>query len=309
MESNIYDLIIVGSGPAGLTAGIYASRYKLKTLIIGKINGGLMVEAHKICNFPTEECISGIELTEKMVKNAKAQGAEIVNKEITKIEEAQEGLFKLISSEGREFFSRTIILAYGTVHRRLGLPNEEKLLGRGISYCATCDGMFFKNKKVAVVGGSDSALTAALYLSEIAEKVFLIYRREKLRGEPVWIEKVYQSKNIEVILNTQVVELIGENKLEEIKLSNGSQLEINGLFIEIGTEPVKYDFIKELKIETDEDGYLKVNQAQQTSKLGIWAAGDLTTGSNYFRQIITACAEGAIAAESVFKYLKAKENS
>jgi thioredoxin reductase (NADPH) len=305
METNIYDLIIIGSGPAGLTAGIYASRYKLKTLIIGKINGGLMTESHKICNFPTEENITGLDLSEKMEKNAKVQGAEIINKEITNITEA-DGLFTINSSDNIEFISRSIILAYGTVHRYLGLPKEKELLGKGISYCATCDGMFFKNKTVAVIGGSNSALTSALYLADIAEKVYLIYRREKLRGEPVWIENINQSKNIEVLLNSQAIELIGENKLEKIKISDKSELAVDGLFVEIGTEPRNYDFIKNLKINTDEKGYIEINQAQQTSRTGIWAAGDLTTGSNNFRQIITACAEGAIAAESVFKYLKTK---
>jgi thioredoxin reductase (NADPH) len=304
METNIYDLIIVGSGPAGLTAGIYASRYKLKTLIIGKINGGLITESHKVCNFPTEEDITGIELAEKMEKNAKTQGAKIVNEEVVDVVEKGDGLFKIISSDNTEFISRSLILAYGTVHRRLGLPNEERLLGKGISYCVTCDGMLFRGKIVAVIGGNDSALTSALYLADIANKVYLIYRGEKLRGEPVWIDNINQAKNIEVLLNSEVTELIGENKLEKIKISNGTQLEINGLFVEIGTEPIKYDFVKNLKIDTDEKGYIEVNQAQQTSRAGIWAAGDLTTGSNNFRQIITACAEGAIAAENLFKYLK-----
>jgi len=166
--------------------------------------------------------------------------------------------------------------------------------------------MFFKNKTVAVIGGSDSALTSALYLADIADKVYLIYRGEKLRGEPAWIENIKQSKNIEVLLNSEVTELIGENKLEKIKISNGTQLEVNGLFIEIGTEPISYNFIKNLEINTDEKGYIEVNRAQQTSRAGIWAAGDMTTGSNNFRQIITACAEGAIAAENVFKYLKTR---
>ncbi|PJA02332.1 hypothetical protein COX73_01350 [bacterium (Candidatus Gribaldobacteria) CG_4_10_14_0_2_um_filter_36_18] len=306
METNIYDLIIIGSGSAGLTAGIYASRYKLKTLIIGKINGGLMTESHKICNFPTEEDITGLDLSEKMEKNAIAQGAKIINKEITNITEA-DGLFTISSSDNMKFVSRSIILAYGTIHRHLGLPWEKELLGKGISYCATCDGMFFKNKTVAVIGGSDSALTSALYLADIADKVYLIYRGEKLRGEPAWIENINQSKNIEILLDSQVTELIGENKLEKIKISNGTHLEVNGLFIEIGTEPISYDFIKNLKINTDEKGYIEVDQAQQTSRAGIWAAGDLTTGSNNFRQIITACAEGAIAAENIFKYLKTNE--
>jgi len=303
MESNVYDLIIVGSGPAGLTAGIYANRYKLKTLVIGKVNGGLMTEAYKICNFPTEEKITGFELTEKMVKNAQAQGVKIINKEVIDITEFGK-LFKIVSFDNMKFISRSVILAYGTTHRRLDLFREKELLGKGISYCATCDGMFFKNKVVAVVGGSNSAITSALYLSDIAKKVYIIYRGKKLRGEPAWVESVNQCKNVEIIFNSQVAELIGENKLEKIKISNGVQLDINGLFIEIGTEPIKYDFIKNLKIDTDKKGYIKVNQAQQTSKKGVWAAGDLTTGSNNFRQIITACAEGAIASESVFKYLK-----
>lgn len=303
MEDKKYDVIIMGSGPAGLTAGIYSSRYKLDTLIIGKLNGGLMTETHKICNFPTEKEIDGFSLTQKMEDNARLNGVQIINKEIKDIIKTEDG-FKVVTSDGKTFLSKAVILAFGTQHRRLNLENEESLLGRGVSYCATCDGLFFKNKKVAVVGGGDSALTSALYLADVAEKVYLIHRGNKFRAEPIWVEKVNSSNKIEILFNSQVTKLIGKEKLEAITLSDQSELSVDGLFIEIGTEPQKYDFINTLGIKTDDRGYIEVDSSQKTSCPGIWAAGDVTNGSNNFRQIITACSEGAIAANSVFEFTR-----
>ena len=307
MANESYDLVIVGSGPAGLTAGLYAVRYKLKTLVIGKINGGLMTESHKICNFPTEKDIAGIDLSKKMADNATSQGVIIVNDEIVDIKKEGE-YFEVKLVSGKNFSTKTIILASGTTHRYLGLDKEKEFLGRGLSYCATCDGMFFKNKMVGVVGGSDSALTSALYLSDLAEKVYLIYRGQKLRGEPVWVEKIYQQNNIEVLLETNITKLIGNEKLTDIELDKPYQeqnsLKLDGLFIEIGHTPELGDYIKKMGIEINEQGYLKVGLDQKTTCPGIWAAGDITTNSNGFRQIITACAEGAVAAENVFHHIQ-----
>ena len=307
MADEKYDLVIVGSGPAGLTASIYATRYKLKTLVIGKINGGLMSQSHKICNFPTEKDITGLDLTQKMIENATSQGVTIIGDEIVNIKKEKED-FRVGLASDKNFSTKTIILASGTTHRHLGLDKEKEFLGRGLSYCATCDGMFFKDKIVGVVGGSDSALTSALYLSDIAKKVYLIYRGQKLRGEPVWVEKIDQQNNIEVLLKTNVTKLTGEERLTSVNLDKSYQeknkLELDGLFIEIGHTPELGDHIKKLGIEVNEQGYIKVGSDQKTTCQGIWAAGDITTNSNGFRQIITACAEGAVAAENIFHYIQ-----
>lgn len=301
----IYDLIIIGAGPAGITASIYASRYKLNHLVIGEIPGGLITEAHSICNFPTEMDINGFDLMQKMQNNAVHLGAEILSMErISKIEKEGE-VFKLETESKKIFQSKTILLATGTKHRSLNIENEHKYLGRGLAYCATCDAMFFKDKIVSVVGGGNSALTAALYLAEVAQKVFLLARGEEFNGEIAWVDLVNKNEKIEVLFKTQVKELRGETKLTEIVLDkNGEEkvMSLDGLFVEIGTDPDNF-LSDQLGVETDKK-FLKVNQAQKTNIDGVWAAGDLTTNSNFFRQVITACSEGAIAAYDIFSYLQ-----
>jgi len=306
-KRDIYDLIIIGAGPAGLTASIYASRYKINHLVIGYALGGLAFDAHKICNFPTEVEISGAELTRRMQNHMEHLGGKLLLDEVRDIKRDDDGRFRIITQNNQEeFLTKTIVLAIGTKHRRLNLPEEEKFLGKGISYCATCDAMFYRDKVVAVYGGSDSANTASIYLSQVAKKVYQIYRRDKLRGDPSWIEQVLKNEKIEVIYNRRIVGLKGENKLEKIILDNEYQrkkeIEVDGLFIEIGTVPDD-KLIKKLNLETDENGYIKVKNDQQTSQEGVWAAGDITNNSNNFRQIITACSEGAIAVNSIFDYL------
>jgi len=305
-DQEIYDVLIVGSGPAGFTASIYASRYKLKTIVVGKLPGGLASESHKICNYPSEKEISGMELTAKMLEAAESQGAEIVVDEVSSVKKDGD-LFAVTSTEGKTWLAKTILIASGTEHRKLGVPREQELTGRGVSYCATCDAMFYRGKTVAVAGGSDAALTAALYLSEIAEKVYLIYRGTELRGDPTWAEQVRNSAKVEIIYSANIIELLGTNKLEGVKLdrlyNKGSELAVGGLFVEIGTEP-RLDAYQGFDLALDGEGYLKVGKDQSTGQPGVWAAGDITDGSNGFRQIITAASEGAIAAESIFKYLK-----
>lgn len=303
---NSFDLIIIGSGPAGLSASIYASRYKVANLVIGSPFDSLAAKAHKICNYPSESEITGPDLVKKMYDNAKNAGGIMLMDQVVGIE-GSSGDFKITTQSNGEYQAKAVIICTGTKHRKLNLKNEEKYIGKGLSYCATCDAMFFKDKVVVVIGGSDSANTTSLYLSKIAKKVYQLYRGESLRGEQAWVDQIKSLDNIEVIYNTNVVDLMGEPTLQKIKLDkehNGSdELEVNGLFVAIGSVPDKALF-ERLGIETNEGGYVKVGRDQKTNLDGIWAAGDLTDGSNGFRQIITACSEGSVAAEDVYKYLQ-----
>ena len=305
-----YDLIIIGAGPAAYTASIYASRYKIKHIIIGEAYGGLMAEAHKICNYPSEIEITGMELMQKMQQHAESYGVEIKMDRVVQIKQVN-NLFQVATQNSGEILTgKVILLATGTKRRKLNLPREQELIGKGISYCATCDAMFYKGKKVAVVGGSNSALTAALYLAEVAEHVYQIYRGDELRGETVWVEQVKENPKIEVIYKTNVVKLLGVDKLSGVELDpdyNGQrQLKLDGLFVEIGSLP-EVSCPDGFSLETDAAGYLVVNNDQSTNLSGVWAAGDITNASNNLRQIVTACSEGAIAAESIFKFLKSKK--
>jgi thioredoxin reductase (NADPH) len=309
MDKSKYPLIIIGAGPAGLTASVYASRYKIDHLVIGKSLGGLASEAHKVCNFPTEKEISGMEITKKMQKHAESLSVSLVMDKIVDVDQEKE-VFEVTTQGRKKFSAKALLLAVGTEHRRLNLPDEKKFIGKGVSYCATCDAMFYRDKTVAVVGGANSANTASLYLAEIAKKVYQIYRKGKLRGDAIWIDQITKNKKIEVIYNTKVVGLKGKEELGKIILSapykGQTELAVNGLFAEIGTIPQK-DLINQLSLETDENGYIKVGSDQKTSREGVWAAGDITTASNNFHQILTACSEGAIASDSIFKFLQEKK--
>ena len=303
MKEKKYSLVIVGAGPAGLTASIYASRYKLNHMVIGETLGGLAFTAHRICNFPTEKEISGADLVAKMCDQVESMGVSILTGRIVDISKKEEG-FELTSDDGEIFLADTIILANGTEHRKIGLPDEEKYIGKGVSYCATCDAMFFRDKVAAVVGGSDSANTASLYLAELAKKVYQIYRGKELRGETVWVDKVKNNDKIEIIYETEIVGLKGDGKLEAVVLNqNNKEIKVDGLFIEIGAIPHR-DLADRLGLKVNERGYIEVTSDQRTSREGIWAAGDITSGSNNFHQIITACSEGAIAAENVFHFIQ-----
>jgi thioredoxin reductase (NADPH) len=307
-EIKKFDLCIIGNGPAGMAAATYAARYKINQILIGDLPGGLMTSSHKICNFPSEIEISGMDLSQKMLNQINFLEVPQKLARVDSIEQIND-VYNIILSSGEVIESKTILLATGTKHRHLGLPNEKTLTGRGVSYCATCDAMFYKDKIVAVVGGGDSANTASIYLSQIASKVYQIYRGDALRGETAWIDQIKLNKKIDVVYNTQITELVGENKLTGIKLdklfNDSNELNLDGLFIEVGSEP-DLDLINQLSLETDKGHYIVTKENQTTSREGVWAAGDITTNSNSFRQIITACSEGAIAAENIFKYLHTK---
>lgn len=301
-ENKTYQLVIIGAGPAGLSASIYASRYNVDHLVIGSLLGGQISETHLIDNYPGIEDMTGFEFSQKLGHHAQKYGtgiASVVVKKITK----KESEFEIELDGGKKIQSKTILLATGTKRRKLGIKGEEEFVGKGVSYCATCDGFFYKGKTVAVIGGSDSAAGAAVYLADVAEKVYLIYRKANLRCEPYWCKLIENNPKIEVIYETNVVEISGENKVEKIKTDTQKELKIDGLFIEAGSDP-NIDFAKDLGVEIDENGYIKINSDSSTTVPGVWAAGDITTGSDKFRQVITAASEGAIAARSIHNYLR-----
>ena len=306
MSTKIFDVAIVGSGPAGYSASVYASRYNLRNVVFGKLPGGTISEAHKVCNYLAFEEITGLELSDRFSSHAKNFGAEIQNKSVVDIKKVGD-IFKIYTESDNIFEAKSVILATGTKRKKLAIPDEDKYIGKGVSYCATCDSNFFKEKMVAVVGGSNAATTAALLLSEVATHVYIIYRKDALRGDQKWVEAVLQNKKIEVIYNTLVIGLKGNGKLEGITLdtefNRGKLLKVDGLFIEIGSEP-NGDLPLKLGLKTDEVGYIKTKEDQSTNIEGIWAAGDMTTNSNRFQQVVTAVSEGAIAANSVYQYLK-----
>ena len=299
VEKN-YDVIIIGGGPAGLSAAVYAARYKLKLLVFSKNMGGLAATAHKICNFPSYNEIKGFELMERFTKHAEELGTPINYDEVTKIEKKDKGF--IVYTENEKFKCKKIIFAGGTIRTRLNVPGEGKFLGRGISYCTTCDAAFFKNKTVCVVGGSDAALTSALLLDEYASKIFIIYRGEEFfRADPTWVDAVNKNKNITKIFKEEITEIIGDKSVEKIKLKSGKEMKIDGVFIEIGGVP-ETSLLNPLKIGLDEKGYIIVDKEQKTNIHGLFAAGDIT--DNKLKQIITAAAEGAVAAYGVYKEIK-----
>lgn len=301
-----YELAIIGAGPAGLSASIYASRYGIENIIIGGVPGGLTTETHEIGNWLGTEKITGAEFAQKALAHAKNLGAGIIFGLADQIEKDNEG-FKIFTSGGEKIQARAVLLAMGTKHRKLGIPGEKELAGKGVSYCATCDGFFYRGKTVAVIGGSNSAAQAAVHLGNIADKVYLIYRRDKLRAENFWIELIGKNPKIEIIYNTNLKEIKGTDKVEEIILDNPykktENIKVDGIFVEIGLDP-NTDLIKNFNIGVDEEGHIRVETDGRTMEKGIWAAGDITTGSNKFKQIVTAAAEGAIAAASIQQYLR-----
>jgi thioredoxin reductase (NADPH) len=302
-EKKILDIIIVGAGPAGLASAIYSARYGLDIMIISKEAGGLASTAHKICNYPGFNEISGFELMNKFLEQVRNLNVPLVYEEVLKIEKNKDKLFVIETYENK-YFSRKVIFAGGMTRKKLGVKGEDEFYGKGVSYCATCDAGFFKNKKVAIIGGSDAALTSAILLSEYASEVYIIYRKDKFyRAEKAWIQIVEQNPRIKSIFNEEVLEIIGDEnnkKVKKLLLKNSGEFDIDGVFIEIGSEP-NLNVIQFLNVE-EEDGFIKTNKQQQTNIPGFYAAGDITNCN--LKQIVTAASQGAISAFSCFEELK-----
>jgi thioredoxin reductase (NADPH) len=300
----MYDLIVVGGGPAGLTAAIYAARRAMKTLVLAKEFGGQAVYASKVENFPGFDLIPGYELMEKMKAQAERLGAEVRNVEATEIKKEND-VFSVRDKDGGSYESRTLVLSFGAVPKKLGLPNEDKFKGNGISYCATCDAPFYKNKNVAVVGGGNAALDAALLLAKFAKQVYLIHRREEFKAEEVRVSDAKKLQNVEIILNSEVKEIKGEKNIAGITVVNAKtgaprDLEVNGMFVEIG-HIVESEFVSKM-VSLDLRRQIIVNEKNETNVPGAFAAGDATTVP--YKQIVIAAGEGAKAALSAYSYLQ-----
>jgi len=302
-EKEIQEVAIIGGGPAGLAASIYLSRYKVPHMIFATEIGGFMNETHKIENYPGFPSISGFELSQKMGEHTKSLGANIVAQEIEKVVK-EDNNFKLTTFNKEEFLAKKVIYAVGTISNKLDVPGEKELKGKGVSYCATCDGPFFKNKEAVVVGGGNSAAVAVFILAEHANKVTLIHRGDKPTCEPSYIDEMNANPKINLIPNANVVEINGADRVESVALDtevDGSlAYKTDGVFIEIGSGP-NTSLITDLNVDLSERGYIKVNPDQSTNIENFYAVGDISTNSNGFRQIITAGAEGAIAAIAIFE--------
>ena len=291
-----YDLIIIGAGPAGLTAALYAARYRINFLVLGKISGGLVAETSDICNFPSYPNIKGFELAKKMLDQVKGLGVEVVNEEVSEIKKKKLGFD--ITTNKNKYEVKKIIFATGSERKKLGIDREKELIGKGISYCATCDAGFYKDKVAGVIGGSDAALTAALLLAKFAKKVYIIYRKDKFfRGDNIWVEEVKKNKKIEPIFNSKVTKLIGKNKLEAIELNGKNKLEVDGVFVEFGGV-ANIELAEDLGIKTEKK-QIVVDKQQKTNVKGFFAAGDVT--NNPLKQIVTACGEGAVSANTTYR--------
>lgn len=294
----MYDVAIIGGGPAGITAAIYAARAGLKTVIFEKnFFGGQIVNSHRIDNYPALPKISGYDFAAKLLDQLKEFDVDIKNSGVKELDLKSE--IKIIKTRKEEFQAKAVIIATGASPKKLGIENEDKLTGLGVSYCATCDGAFYKDKIVVVVGGGNTALDDAVYLSSFAKKVYLVHRRDTFRAAEVTVNKVKNTKNIELKLNETVVELIGDEKLEKVKLSGGEIIETDGIFIAIGNTP-ETELVKG-QIELTDSGFIVTDANLKTNISLVYGAGDVI--DKKLRQIVTAESDGALAVTNILEEL------
>lgn len=301
---NIYDLAILGAGPAGICAAIYATRAKLNTIWLDKkfVQGGQIVDTYEVDNYPGLPGITGLDLGEAMAGHAEKLGMKPQRETVRSIE-AEQGI-KVIRTKKNEYCARAVIIACGATHRHLGIPGEEELSGMGVSYCATCDAAFFQDRTVVVVGGGNVAVEDAILLSRTCKKVYLVHRRDELRAEKILQESFFACKNVEIIWDSIPLSIEGTDKVEALKIQNKktqeeSFIETDGVFIAVGIVPGTEKF-KDL-VKLDEAGYIVAGEDGITSEPGIFAAGDIRTKN--LRQVVTAVADGANAVASVQRYL------
>jgi len=304
----MFDLIIVGSGPAGLSAGIYASRFNYKVLIIeGKMPGGWPVIAGKIENYPGVTGADGVEIMETMRSQCEKIGVAFKSGAVTSIAKNKKNIFLVETGGGEKFEGKSLVLSHGTSHRKLGLPNEELFMGKGLSICAICDAPLYKGKVVAIAGGGDSSVKSLPMIAEYAKFVYLITRNKTLSAEPINLERLQKVKNSAVLYENEVSGIFGENMLSSIELKNeykgSKKLEVGGLFIMIGFVTMT-DFFKDLGVLLDGWGYVMVDNLMKTNISGVFAAGDCTNSAGSFKQMVVSSSQGAIAAASVNEYLQ-----
>ena len=300
-----YDVIIVGAGPAGLTAAIYASRANLKVLIIeSEVNGGKLSKTYEIENYPGISSISGLELANQLTEHGQKFGAELISGEVVRIDDNNTSK-TVVLKDGKELTTKTVIVATGTKERALDLPRADEFTGRGISYCAVCDGFFYRNKNIAIIGGGNSALEEALYLASIAAKVTIIIRRDVFRADAKVVDKVKENEKIQIITKHLPDELVIEDnkitglRIKDVESGETQIVECNGIFPYIGADPCTGFVDKKV---LDDHGYIITNDDMSTAIPGLYAAGDCIQKD--LRQVVTACNDGAIAANSIVKFLK-----
>ena len=303
----IYDMIIIGGGPGGLTAAIYGVRAGLSVLLFEMgMPGGLMSQTHEVENYPGfPDGIGGMELGDAMEKQARRLGAEIHYTQVKKVELQHE--IKVIHTRKEQFQAKAVVIATGATAQKLGAENEDRLAGAGISYCATCDGGFFKGKTVAVIGGGDTALGDASYLSKIAKKIYVIHRRDQFRAAKLVVDIALNNKNVEPIYNTIVEKFVGDDRLSALQIQNVktkqvTELPVDGAFVMVGMKPTTELFAEELPLK---DGYIVTDEYMKTAIDGVYAIGDVRYGA--FRQIVTACANAALAVEILREDLARKK--
>ena len=317
-KENMYDIVIIGAGPAGMTAAIYGLRAGKRVLVLEeKVYGGQIVVAEKVENYPGVLEISGVQLATNMYNQIKSLGGEVRFEKAERIMLTKRGgdeygsksdnsdgdkLWKVDTDDG-SYLAKALIIATGAKNRKLDLSDEDRLIGRGVSYCATCDGNFYKNKNVVVVGGGNTALVDAIYLSNIAKKVYLVHRRDKFRGEEKYVKELRGKKNVEFVLKSVPEKLVGENKLEAVVVKNMDgqvkEIKVDGIFVAVGYEPQNQLFADVLELD---DGYIATKDGVHTSEVGVYVAGDAR--KKELKQLATAVSDGAIAADTAIKEMK-----
>ncbi|PIQ77906.1 thioredoxin-disulfide reductase [Candidatus Peregrinibacteria bacterium CG11_big_fil_rev_8_21_14_0_20_46_8] len=304
-QSELYDVIIIGSGVAGYSAGMYCGRFNLKTLVIGDLPGGVITTTHLVENYPGIPSITGQDMGMVFMEHAKKFGAVLKNGRVKQVEkhlgeQGEPPMYK-VSTAKDSYMGKTIIFATGTEYRKLGVPGEKELNSKGVSYCALCDGAFFKEKEVVIVGGGDSSAIEALILAEHCKKVTMLVRKDILRAEPVNHKKVMEHPKIEVKFKTEVAEIRGTEKVESLLLKSGEEMKVDGVFIAIGHIALS-GLAKEIGVELDDHGQIKINRKSETNVPGVFAAGDVVDSP--FKQAITGASEAVVASYFAYTYLQ-----
>ena len=295
------DMLIIGGGCAGLSAGMYAARLNLKTTLFAELPGGLITTTHIVENWPGNISISGPDLGMNLWEHAKASGVAMKSEFIQSLE-YKDGMF-IAKSRRNEYLGKTVVFATGSKHKHLGVPGEEEFMNRGVSYCALCDGAFYKEKVVCIVGGGDAAAKEALFLSQHASKVYIIARKNALRAEPANLKMIEQEPKIEILFEEEVMEILGSQSVEKIRLKSGKELDMQGVFVAIGQIPLT-DLAASIGVELNEKNEIKINRHSETNIPGAYACGDCTDTA--FKQAITGSAEGVTAAYFGFSHVKGK---